>query len=188
MPVGGYYIDKHEIDEFAAKLNAVAGSTKDLTRVYSKIGKHAENYVRGQEPIYAGPTKGRRETIHLQDHTKGGGGQRGAYVRISGVPYLYVQEFGGTSYWYRGGAGVLRKVNRGHRALGTGIGVQGGHPIYRKPRRALGYFIWNVAWRLRTFIGGSLTAGIQQISESHGIQMDITDRNLDIPQKPFSRT
>lgn len=188
MPVGAYYIDKSELDEFAARLEEVAGSVKDLSKVYRDIGRRAGEYVKAHEPIYAGPTKGRRETIHLQDRTRGGGGKRGAYVAITGVPYLYVQEFGGTSYWYRGPAGLARAMNKGHKSYDAlGFKANGtGHVIYKKPRRKLGYFIWNVAYRLRSYISYELTDGIRRIAGQHNISMDITDRTLDIKQTPFS--
>ena len=182
MAVGGFYIDKRELDEFEHALMETAGKITDLTKVYRNIGKKAGLYVKVHEPIYAGPTKGRQKTVHLQDRTRGGGGKAGAFAVVSGVDYLFLQEFGGSSFWHRGGAGSLRKLNKGHRALSK-LGAKG-HIVYKKARNPRGYFIWNVAWRLRSFIGRELCTGIQEIGGRYGIAIDITESGLDIPETP----
>ena len=187
MPVGGFYVDASGLDELAEALNATAGGVKDLSKVYREIGKKAEWYVRGHEPIYGGPTKGRQHTVHLQDHTKGGGG-KSAWVKVAGVPYIYVQEFGGSAFWSRLGAGSGRAIKRAVRAKTyAAMKVSKGHIIYTKPRKALGYFLWNTAYRLRAYIGERMTTGIEEIGAKHGLKMDVTDRNLDIEQKPWNR-
>jgi hypothetical protein len=181
MPVGGWYVDQSELTEFTEALRETAGDIKDLTKVYREIGKKAGQYVKYHEPIYGGPDKGRHNTVHLQDRTKGGGGKGGAYASITKVDYLYVQEFGGTSFWHKSGAGSLRKSNRAHKSYAQ-MGAKG-HVIYKKPRRSLGYFIWNVAFRMRTYIGETLCGGLVDIAAKHDIDMDIAESYLDIEQK-----
>lgn len=189
MATGGYFIHEEGLTILKDGLDSTARGMKDMANMYGEIGRHAGMYVMGKEPIYAGPAKGRRETIHLQDHTKGGGGKT-AWVKVSGVPYLMVQEFGGSSYWYRGGGpGLVRALNRGHKShAALGAKVNGtGHIIYRKDRKPRGYFLWNVWWNLRSYVGEKMTTGIRAISERNGLHMDITERGLSIEQKPWSR-
>jgi hypothetical protein len=183
MSTGGFYIEEKGLQELVRGLEATDRGLKDLKKIYGEMGRHAGLYVKGHEPVYGGPTKGRQVTIHLQDHTKGGGGKN-AWASVSGVPYLIVQEFGGTSFWHKGGAGSLRKLNRGHRSFAA----QGakGHPIYKKPRNPKGYFIWNVWWRLRSYTGEKLTSGIQDISEKNGLHMEITDSGLGMEQNSWN--
>lgn len=181
MPVGAWYVDMSELDEFTEALRATAGDIKDLTKVYREIGKKTGLYVKYHEPVYAGPTKGRHNTVHLQDRTKGGGGKGGAYASVSKVDYLYVQEFGGTSFWHKGAAGSLRKANKGHKSYAK-MGAKG-HVIYKKPRRSLGYFIWNVAFRMRSYIGETMCQGLSDIAAKHDISMELTDTDLGIEQK-----
>jgi hypothetical protein len=194
MARGGFYIDRTELDRFAVKLKEVAGHTRELDRVYRRIGKHAEAYVIAHEPIYAGSPKdssSHKPPGYMQSQTKGGGGKRGAYVQIRDVDYLFLHEIGGTSYWHRGGRGTLRKLggrrHSGDLASVAGRHGAGGHTVYRVPRNPKGRFIWNVAYRLRSYIGLTLCQGIQVISAKRGIAMDITDANLDIPESYLGR-
>jgi hypothetical protein len=184
MPVGAFYIDRSGLDAFAKKLEEVSGSVKDLSKVYRDIGREAALYTIANEPVYGGPAKGRQVTVHLQERTTGGGGKRGAWAKIGGVPYLYVQMIGGTSFWHSQGAGVIRKANRAHISYSklAGYAPGAGHVIYKKPRNPRGYFLWNVAYQLRSRIGAKLANGIRDISVRHGILMDVEDTNLGIPQ------
>lgn len=200
MATGAFYIDRSALDEFARRLTQVAGHSRDLSRLYRKIGKHAEAYVIANEPVYAGSSKDsstHKPPGYMQSQTKGGGGKRGAYVRISGVEYLSLQEFGGTSYWYRGGGmrGLIRQFDteggrsykHKHRKLlprdlssiAARYGL-GGHTVYKVPRNPKGRFVWNVAYRIRGYIGITLCGGLQEISIKRGIEMEIGDTNLDI--------
>lgn len=189
MATGGFYVDASGLTELADSLARTAGGVRDLSKVYKAIGKKAELYVKTHQPIYGGSPKDSRTHPppgFMQSRTNGGGGKT-AWVEVRNVPYIYVQEFGGSSYWYRGPAGLLRAMNRAHRSM-AGTKVNGtGHVIYKKPRRPKGYFIWNVAWRLRSAIGRELTTGIQNIGLKHGLKMDVTDRNLDVKQNYWNR-
>ena len=164
---GGFYIDRSELDEFARNLESVAGNIKDLTKVYRTIGRYTGRYVEAHEPLPSYDTSKNSSSHlplgHLQSSTKGGGGKGGAWVTVKGVPYIFVQEFGGGVPWRRG---------------------KHSHIIYSKPRRRLGYFLWNVGYRLRSYIGEELTEGLSDISRRYGISMDIDDTNLNIEQKP----
>ena len=192
MPAGGYYIQEEGLEELKQGLEGTARGTKDLSKVFGQLGRKAGLYVMAHEPIYAGPTKGRTVTIHLQDHTKGGGGKT-AWASVSGVPYLYVQEFGGTSYWHAGGAGAMRKMNRGHRAVASfsvggthymraGGHVVKGHAIYEKPRKTRGYFLWNVWFTLRSMVGRDMTTGLADIAKRNNLAMSVDATDLGIEQ------
>ena len=185
MGTGAFFIEEKGLEELLRGLEGTERGVKDLKKLYGELGRRAGLYVKVHEPIYAGPTKGRQVTIHLQDHTKGGGG-KSAWAKVSGVPYLILQEFGGTSWWHKGAAGSLRKLNRGHVSFEK-QGV-GGHAIYKKKRNPKGYFIWNVWWRLRHEVGVKLTAGIKDIAEKNGLHMDVTESGLDLEQKPWNRS
>jgi hypothetical protein len=191
MPVGGFYVDKGGLDDLERALEQTASGLKDLHKVYRTIGRKAGLYVKTHEPIYAGSKKDSKSHPppgFMQSRTKGGGGKKGAYVAVSQVPYIYVQEFGGSSFWHRYGAGFGRSLSRKVKASGYGsIKVDKGHIVYTKPRKPKGYFIWNVAWRLRSYIGEQLTNGIADISKKHGLAMSVKDRNLGIEQKSWNR-
>ena len=185
MPVGGFYIDAKGLKELQKGLEGTARGVKDLSRLYGEMGRHAGLYAMAKEPVYGGPAKGRQVTIHLQDHTKGGGGKN-AWARVTGVPYLILQEFGGSSFWSRSGAGSARAAKRAlhvktHAAL-VKAGAKG-HIIYRKPKRARGYFIFNVWYELRGYVGEKLTGGLRDIGEKNSLHMDVTESRLEIPQK-----
>lgn len=197
MAVGEYYIDidASGLTELANALEQTAGGVKDLSKLYRTIGKKAEWYVKTHQPIYTGSPKDSKTHPppgFMQSRTKGGGG-KAAWVSVSKVDYLIMQEFGGASYWHRYGAGAGRAVARKVRPKGgysgmTMTGSRGsGHIIYKKPRKKRGYFIWNVAYRLRSYIGEQLTTGILDIGAKHGLGMEVTDKNLDIEQKNWNR-
>jgi hypothetical protein len=117
----------------------------------------------------------------MQDHTKGGGGKAGAYVQAE-APYLFLQEFGGKSFWHRSGAGSIRRANRGHRKMLDAAASQGvkGHVVYEKDRRRDGYFIWNVVFRLRHPIGEAYTSKLAEIADKNGLHLEITPSDLGI--------
>lgn len=195
MPVGGFYFDKRELDEFAKKLEATAGDIKDLTKLYREIGKKAGEYVKAHEPLPSYDTS-KNSSSHLplgylQSQTKGSGGKGGAWVTIRNVPYLMLQEFGGGVRWVNTGAGTSKYLQktiigvskRGHYKTRMRRAYRG-HVIYTKPRRRMGYFVWNVAYRLRGYIGETLTEGIAVMAEQHGLLIDVVNTELFIDQKP----
>lgn len=188
MAVGGYYIDAEGLDELRRALAETATGFKDMSKLYRAIGKRAELYVKTNSPMYAGSPKDSRSHPppgFMQSKTRGGGGKT-AYVSVSNVPYIFVQEFGGASFWHRSGAGAGRAIKRAVRARSySNMKMSGGHVIYKKPRRRRGYFIWNVAYRLRSFIGETFTEGLQEIAAKHGLAMDVVDKNLNIEQDSF---
>lgn len=188
MATGGYYIDADGLTELRVALSETAAGFRDLSKLYRAIGKRAELYVKTNSPMYAGSPKDSRSHLpygFMQSRTRGGGGKT-AYVSVSNVPYIFVQEFGGSAFWHRSGAGAGRAIKRAVRARSySQMKMSGGHVIYTKPRRPRGYFIWNVAYRLRSFIGETFTEGLQEIATKHGLEMDIVDRNLAMEQDTF---
>ena len=187
MGVGAFYIDKGGLDDFERALIQMTGGVKDLSKVYRSIGKKAGMYVKTHEPIYAGSSKDSRAHKppgYMQSKTRGGGGKTGAFAIVSQVDYLFLQEFGGSSFWHRGVAGSVRKANKGHlsHAAQLAAGKAKGHIVYKKPRQPRGYFIWNVAYRLRSVIGRELCTGLQDIGSKYGIVLDIESSALDIEE------
>lgn len=192
MPVGGYYFDRTELDSFARKLEQYAGSIKDLTKLYREIGKYAAEYVKVHEPLPS-YDHSKNSSTHLPDgymqsKTKGGGGKYGAWVTISDVPYLMLQEFGGGSRWYRGESHFYYKkiigvTKRGHLKT-RNARANYGHIIYTKARERDGYFIWNVAYRLRDWIGATMTSQLKVMAEEHGLLSEVEDKQLIIPKNP----
>ena len=190
MPVGGYWLEVEGADELKRALEGTARGIKDLSKAHREIGKMAGVYVKANEPLpggyggRAGHNRGTRDG-DLQASTKGGGGKAGAYVQAA-TPYLFVQEFGGTSFWYRGASGSLRAANRAHVNVKAAAATAGmhGHAIYKKGRNPRGYFIWNVAYRLRSRIGGIYMSNLQAIAASNGLNLEVTSRDLDIEQLP----
>jgi len=190
MPVGGYYIEVDGADELKCALEGTASGIRDLSRAHREIGKMAGAYVKAHEPLpsggagRAGHNRGTYDGM-LQASTRGGGGKSGAYVQAA-APYLFVQEFGGTSFWHKSGAGTLRAANRAHVKVTHAAAATGtrGHVIYKKPRRGAGYFIWNVAFRLRSRIGRQYMDDLERIGQSHGLGIETTSANLDIEAMP----
>jgi len=190
MAVGGYALEVRGADELKRALEGTERGIKDLSKAHRQIGKMAGDYVRTHEPMPANfwgdrAGKSRLPDGYLQAHTKGSGGKSGAWVTAE-APYIFVQEFGGKSFWHRQGAGSIRKTNRAHRSVTDAAGLSGtkGHVIYTKPRKRQGYFIWNVAFRLRSRIGQQYMDNLRDIAMRNGLTLDIVSDVLDIEELP----
>lgn len=194
MAVGGYYFDDRELKLFAQRLEEYAGSVKDLSKLYREIGKYAGNYVKAHEPLPSYDTS-KNSASHLplgymQSRTKGGGGKSGAWVTISDVPYLYLHEFGGGSRWYRGARQyetAVIGISKGGHDITRRRRVAHGHTVYTLPRVYDGRFIWNVAYRLRNYIGEKLAGGLQIMAAEHGLLSSLEDKTLIIPKNSGPR-
>jgi hypothetical protein len=180
MPVGGYYLEVQGADELKRALQGTARGVKDLSRAHRAIGQLAAEAARADAPVGSGSRKdgrGHAPPGFLRSRISGGGGAAGAYVQAVTEPfhYLYVQEFGGTSFWHSSGAGALRAANPGHIANQDAASKAGirGHRIYRKPRNRLGYFIWNVAYRKRREIASEYTMHLKQIAAANGLELEM---------------
>jgi hypothetical protein len=183
---GAYSLQLDGADELKRALQGTERGMRDLSSLHREIGRKAGEYVKAHQPIpsfydnkRAG--KARLPDGYLQDHTKGGGGKTGAYVQAE-APYLFLQEFGGKSFWHRSGAGSVRRANRGHRKMLDAAASQGvkGHVVYEKDRRRDGYFIWNVVFRLRRPIGEAYTSKLAEIADKNGLHLEITPSDLGI--------
>ena len=199
MPVGGYYIKLDGADELRRALEGTERGIKDLSRAHRTIGQELSRDVLRREPLSsggnnrAGHNRGTTDG-YLQMHTKGGGGKTGAYVEAE-APYVYLQEFGGTSFWYSSGGmrgqvrafdtfggtsykHKMRKVPpRDLASIAKRWGLSG-HTVYTKPRNTWGYFIWNVAYRLRDRIGREYWRELQSIAARENINLEIASGSL----------
>ena len=191
MPIGGYYLEVQGADELKRALQGTARGIKDLSKAHRAIGKMAAESARSSAPVGSGSSKdgrGHAPPGFLRGRISGGGGKAGAYVQAVTEPfhYLYVQEFGGTSFWYRGAAGSLRASNRGHltNAIAASRAGISGHPIYRKGRQPRGYFIWNVAWRMRREIASRYSMELEQIAAVNGLELEMTGGDLGLTPLP----
>jgi hypothetical protein len=196
MGVSGTGIRVDGLTEIVAGLKASKGGLRDLRAVHQRISDHAGNrvhrdmratFVRGWHGAKAGGEHA--PAGYLLNKMVAKGSANGATVKVTdgGYGYLMVQERGGTSYWHGGGKGALRSANRGQDAvnklgggyIGTGKVAVKGHIIYKKPVSKRGYFIWNVAWREREYIGREYYRGVAEVFEKHGIKVDMaTDTAL----------
>lgn len=199
MATGGYSIEVTGLDKLLKGLKGMSGYRKDLRTTNERIMRRAVVDVKRHAPM------GHRSSKDSHSHKPPGTLKRrvygkATYIRASvGVHdpggYLILQEFGGTSFWHRGGAGAIRAVNRGHIALSVMVGgrrmanvsVGGkGHIVYHKARMPRGYFVWNEAYHLRQFIGSTYTHGLADIGKKYGLAVKVKSTNLDIPQAaPF---
>ena len=193
MASGGYLLKVEGIDQLKSGLAGTARGVKDLSAANRAIGRMAADYVRAHEPV--GSPSSHDSSQHapagyLRARTSGGGGKGGAYVQANTEPfhYLMVQEFGGHAYWHRGGAGALRKLTGG-RLKNVPGGLRGthGHAIYEKARNPLGYFIWNVAYRLRSPISDAYSMNLEQIALANGLKLDMQPGNLGLEPMPAPR-
>lgn len=188
MPRGDFYIDARGLDELVAELKASKGGLRDLRAAWRNVAEDAERDVRRRAPVGSPSAKdGRaRRTHHLRDTVRSGATIRGPWVSAgdASTPDIFLHEFGGTSYWYRGGAGSIRAQNRAHRSIAETIartGARGGHVVYTKRRQPRGYFIWNVAWRLRQRIGRDIHENLSLVLGKHGIPYEMpANPELDI--------
>lgn len=197
MARGGYFVETKGADELAAALKAAAGNTRDLRKVHKRVAKAGEKFARAKAPIgkrSPKDSKAHKQPGYLRDQIKGGASAQRSWIQIideSGV--VFVQEFGGTSYWTRGGRGLIRSANRAHRAVASqGRGYVGtthvatrGHIVYKKARKSRGYFVWNAAWYLRDDIARIYSDGVRDLGARHGIMIEVSQRpSLDL--KPVS--
>lgn len=179
MPVGGYSIEVSGLEEIKTGLKASRGGARDLRRAYGHVAETAGHYVRRHVPVGSGSAKdgaGHLPPGHLRGTVRWGATVNGPWVSAGDgeTTYLVLQEFGGTSFWHRGGRGALRAANRGHVAIESlGISKGGGHTVYKKPRNPLGYFIWNTGYRLRSQIGEQLHFGLGQALRMHGLPYEM---------------
>ncbi|HAM57210.1 MAG TPA: hypothetical protein DCQ64_18110 [Candidatus Rokubacteria bacterium] len=199
MARGGYFIGERGTDELAAALKAAGGKTSELRAVHKRIGEMAAKNVRPNVPVYRGSkkdSKTHRGPGYLRGTVKGGASAQRSWVEMddkSGV--LILMEFGGKSYWHRGGKGALRATNRGHnaveafgKAVRVGLYSERGHISYTRARKPRGYFIWNVAYHLRHEIASEYAYGIKGVLNDHGLQFETAaSPSLDIKPQTFGR-
>ena len=201
MRGGSYYIEAEGLDELIAGLKGMKGYRRDLKAAHDRIARLAAVNVKRNVPT------GHRSPKDSHSHKPPGTLRRRVYAKSTymrasvGIHdpggYLLLQEFGGTSFWHRGGAGAIRAANKKHVALsamrdGQRVanvsGGGGGHVIYYKPRKPRGYFIWNVAYHMRSQIGSTYMRGLVGVAAKHDLHMVIKSTNLDLPQaEPLGR-
>jgi hypothetical protein len=198
MAYGGYFvgINGEALDQLSRALRASAGGMRDMRSVYENIASYAHTNViahapgpypsskdgAGQPPPGAVKMSVRHKATYNSARVSAGGAM---------VPHIFIQEFGGLSYWHTLGAGMGRFLNPGHKkvvVIGSyvlaGRALFHGHKIYYKPRMPRGYFIWNVAWHIRGYIGSTLTRGIADVCQGHGILVNVVDTTINIPPAP----
>jgi len=206
VATGGYYIDAGSLDKVIIALKKSKGGVRDQRMAYRNIAEDAGHYVKAHAPVYRGPVDpktpyspgrkaGRSSALPggLRRSVKWGATIHGPWVSAGdeSTPYIYVQEFGGTSFWHRQGKGIIRAANRRHASYATmgewglGQGGSSGHVIYKKERNRRGYFIWNVAYRLRSRIGEHLQENLSLVLQKHGIPYEMP-ANADIGITPQS--
>ena len=185
MARDGYGIQIKGLDEL---IKGMAGSSKDLknlTRLSRDVAQMAGQDVRRRVPVYHGTRRGTPRGI-LRAEVESGGNRRGAWVQMHDrIGILILQEFGGTSFWHRSGRGAIRSsFHEGAAAAAARAGVKG-HVIYKKPHKKYGYFIWNVAYRLRYRLSKKYMQGIADIIKRNGIAVDLgTSADLFTEQTP----
>lgn len=209
MPVGGYSIEVHGLEELKDGLRGSRGGLRDLRRAYGHVAETAGHYVRARVPMGSASSKdgaGSPPPGHTRSTVRWGATVNGPWVAAGDerTP-IHLLEFGGTSYWYRGGGmrGLIRRLDtaggrsykhkqrtllpRDLGSIAARYGVSG-HVIYRKPRRPLGNFIWNVGYRLRSRIGEELHFGVGQVCAMHDLAYEMPgDPALDIQPQAWKR-
>ena len=187
MATGGYFVGVNEaaIKEFEQALEKVGSDMahSGLVKAHREIGDRARVYVRAKAPAgYFGGKDGRGSPPQgaIRSSIRGGATPTSAWVsagRGKSTPHLMMQEFGGGVVWHNAGKGVGFKRTRKRSQTGSFTthhksGVRS-HLIYKKARAPRGYFIWNTAFRLRSFIGTTLASGISDTAAKHGIAIDM---------------
>lgn len=206
MPTGDYYIDDTSLRELREALRESKGGLKDLRGAYRHIAEDAQGDVGRRTPYGRNSPKdsrGHRSPGYLRSTVKSGATINGPWVSAGDArtPDIILHEFGGKSYWHRAGAGAFRSVNRAHEAvsvlqrdsrgravtIGTSRVGTKGHIVYEKKRERRGYFIWNVAFRLRSRIGMRLHDEIGAVCRKHGLPYEMPG-NPDIGVTPQTWT
>lgn len=156
---GGYFIKVEGLQELIKGMEGSAKGLRDLTRLNRTIAMNAMADVRRRTPVYHGGHKGTIPGL-LRSQISSDGNRRSAWVQINNPEgFLRMQEFGGSSYWYRK-----------HSLKGSGKTT--GHIIYKKKRDRYGYFIWNVAYRIRGKLSRIYVKGIVDICQRNGVAME----------------
>lgn len=200
--------------ELEKALKDTPDGLKDLRTIHRELVAVAAEKVRADVPIYRGQhSRAKPEKIRRGSHTWLGTAYLASKITKSSAlntgwvadeaPYLIVQEFGGSSYWHRGGVHGMREKSHG-RVWNLGGGVIGvgktkhiakgnkrkGQIIYTKPRREMGYFLWNVAYRKRLALSAVYERGLNAILTKHGLKIEKSkwDGHIDfIGEKPPGR-
>jgi hypothetical protein len=206
-----YSVQVQGLKELKDGLRGSRGGFRDLRSVYSDIASDAAEYVMnqiGRSVHYSGSSKdgaAHKALPKLVSTVDWGATVNGPWVFMERED-LFLQEFGGTSYWYSaaGMRGLIRQLDTGggrgrHKGKSYGpwaprdltsiaarAGV-GGHQVYTKPHDNYGRFIWNTPFRLRSPIGAALYTGISSVCEKHGIYVQMpADPSLDLTPNPWS--
>lgn len=189
MPAGGYYVRVTGLDELKTALRGARGGMRDLRRVYGVMAETMGHDVQRRVPIGSTSSKdgGAHKSLpRLASTVQWGATVRGPWTSVDRED-VYLHEFGGTSFWYRGqgGAGSLRGANRRHATVIEAASRSGisGHSVYTKPKTPLGNFIWNVGFRKRSELGEQLYFGIQAICAMHDLDVEL-DGNLGLDITP----
>lgn len=170
---GGYGITIEGLDKLEAALSKTASGMDQMGFVYARLAAIAFGDVRSRVPEYHGMKPGK--TGVLKDEVRPGHSNVASWVDMadrSGV--LMLQEFGGHSFWHGSGHGAVRKLNYRHEGVVAAAGRYRirGHLLYTKPRRKLGYFLWNVAFRRRAIMSDVLVKGVADVCKKNGIAVD----------------
>ena len=201
MAAGGFYIDSSDLDRFALRMKGMRGAFKDMRSVHERVARRAAVDVKMRAPLGKRSAKDSRSHMppgYLKRSIRGRATRSNAYVS-AGAPhmgYLFLQEFGGSAYWHTGGRGSLRATNTGHaavkqfgKAVLVGLYSEHGHIVYQKSRKPRGYFIWNVAFRLRSTIAVMYCKGLAEVGAKHGISVTAAaSPSLTYYGKPMGRT
>ena len=104
MPLGGYAIEAHGLDELKEGLRGSRGGLRDLRRAYAHIAETAGHHVRARAPIGSASAKdgaGHLPPGYLKASVRWGATINGPWVSAGADPEfpLTLQEFGGTSFW-----------------------------------------------------------------------------------------
>lgn len=181
----------------AKGLTLISSYPTQYEQAQKDIARRAHQYVWRKAPgAYHSAKDGRRGQPPIgaiQDSISSGVGTTGgkwagAWVSAGNknTPHLYVTEFGGSVWWRSGKSakwarGGKRKTSRtvGHFTVGNYKAKS--HMIEGKgarardvwPRVRRGRYIWNTAYRLRSYIGLRLAEGIADTAKANGIRMSV---------------